>query len=701
MTRFALAVHCHQPVGNFPWVFEEAYETAYRPFLETLERHPRIRLGLHYSGSLLDWFKSQHPEFLGRVKRLVRREQVELLGGGYFEPILTMIPERDALGQIQRMDQTLRRWGLNGKEGQRASGQGIWLPERVWEPHLPSLLNRAGPPAGQAGIRYTIVDDHHFAQAGIPEENRFGYYLTEDRGASLALFPSSKRLRYLVPFKPVEEVLETLRELRSESPRVVVLADDGEKFGLWPGTHSWVYQEGWLEAFFQRLEENEAWLKLMTFRDVLNLLPPLGRIYVPCSSYEEMDSWSGGFFRNFLVRYPEANTMHKKMLWISDRLERAGSRGKASGARAQAVEEARWHLYRAQSNDAYWHGVFGGLYLRHLRRGVYQNLLKAEQALDRLENKGRRWASYEAADLSGDGVRGLLLRSRSLTVALDPDRGGQSVELSDKETGINLLDTLTRRPEPYHQKIRLAEGVTSSLASVQKCPAASGTASGAKGRAPLSIHDERGPQVDELADALVYDAYRRAGWIDHGMPLDASVQALAQGEVKEMGDFLEGPYQWQMKRTALGLQAVLSRVGKIRCDGTLCPLKITKTIGIAAELRLLKGAYQLINRSTHRLAFLFGSELNLNLKDAHVNRMGEAQGVKRFSVTDPAFRLEVSWKFDREARLWYFPIETVSDSERGMERTYQGVSLTFLWPITLSPGGSWKVHWEMAIDGTS
>ena len=46
----ALAIHNHQPVGNFGWVFAEVYDQAYLPMLEALERHPGVRLSLHYTG---------------------------------------------------------------------------------------------------------------------------------------------------------------------------------------------------------------------------------------------------------------------------------------------------------------------------------------------------------------------------------------------------------------------------------------------------------------------------------------------------------------------------------------------------------------------------------------------------------------------------------------------------------------------------
>jgi len=91
----ALAIHNHQPVGNFGWVFAEVYDRAYLPMLEALERHPGVRLSLHYTGPLLEWLGAERPEFLARLGALVARGQVELLGGGLYEPVLASLPERD------------------------------------------------------------------------------------------------------------------------------------------------------------------------------------------------------------------------------------------------------------------------------------------------------------------------------------------------------------------------------------------------------------------------------------------------------------------------------------------------------------------------------------------------------------------------------------------------------------------------------
>src|SRR5688500_11444838 len=248
MTRrisLALTLHNHQPIGNFGWVLAEVFEHAYRPMVQALERHPGIRMGLHYSGPLLEWLRAEQPAFIDRVRALVDREQVEILGGGLYEPVLISLPERDRIGQLTRMADT-----VEATFGRRPTG--AWLAERVWEPNVPTSLVAAG-------YGWTILDDSHFRAAGVSEDAMWGPYVTDDQGQLISVFATEQALRSLIPFHEVDEVIEYLREHATEAgDRVGTMGDDGEKFGGWPTTveHSWG-KGRWVERFFSALEENE------------------------------------------------------------------------------------------------------------------------------------------------------------------------------------------------------------------------------------------------------------------------------------------------------------------------------------------------------------------------------------------------------------------------------------------------------------
>ncbi len=653
-----MAVHCHQPVGNFHSVIEDAYAKAYEPFVQALERHPSVRLALHYSGPLLEWLAANRPEFVARVRNLARRGQIELLASGYGEPILPLLPEADRQGQIALMRATLRKqFGSNA--------EGLWLTERVWEPDLPSTLSRAG-------IRYTMLDVNQFlpVKPWLPSGasldmdgfwDAFGSYITEAGGGSVRIFPSSKRLRYWLPFQPADRTLEFLRGLRRDEPVAITFADDGEKFGLWPNTYRWVHEEGWLESFFGMLEREQGWLATGTFGDYAARTEPLGRVYLPCGSYDEMLEWSGGFFRNFFVKYPEANAMQQKMLEISGQLRAIREAGLASPA---LLRRASRELYLGQCNCAYWHGVFGGLYLAHLRRAVYRHLIAAEALLHRA---AKRRASVSAADADGDGRMEARLATPAMSLTVDPAEGGAVTDWSLFALRVNLLDTLSRRPEPYH-------------AVLQRPREAAAPAS----QAPSSIHDAVGLKDARLETTLIYDDHRRTFFLDYGLRRMPTLDELAGSRWEEERLWSPGRYAWQPPR----------RAGRpeVRMTQELATGRIRKTVRAAVRGPSLECVCRLEGIAPPVL----GLEFNLGLRDARwLDGPGQQLRVSRFEVSEPALGVTLRAEFHPPATVAHYPIETISESEAGLERTYQGLCVMCFW--TPGEAASWtgRVRWSV------
>lgn len=643
-----LAIHCHQPIGNFGAVFSKAYEMAYLPFIEVLDRHPRIKISLHYSGSLLDWLKQNQPEFLNRIRNLVKRGQVEILAGGYYEPILSLIPESDAIEQIKMLKEEILDkfcW----------EADGLWLTERIWEPKLPKLLN-------SAGIGWTIVDDSHFKSAGMNPEELSGYYLTEEEGMTLKIFGASEKLRYCLPFKLPQVSIDYLKNLyQDRKVKCVCFADDGEKFGLWPGTNKWVYEEKWLENFLVAIEKNSSWLRTQGFKQYLDQNPPTGRVYLNCASYREMMEWSGGFFRNFLLKYPEANWMHKRMLYVSKKNKNS------------QLTEARRHLYMGQNNDAYWHGVFGGLYLNHLRSSVYFHLIEAEKLLQGLK---AGFNNLEELDLDCDGQREIILSNDLFSCIFAPHRGGTLRELDFKPKSTNLINTIMRRPETYHQKIK-QKTVNPHVKNSQ----------------PQSIHDLEKIKQEGLENFLFYDAYPRACCLDHFLPSDTTLGQFIRCEYIELGDFIQGEYKvktFRKGKNKIGLN--LTRIGKV----TNQELALFKKIDI--ESNELSLNYVIENKSASVLTTRFGIEFNLSVYDNLISSKSGEMEALAFRLNDIWNGLSIEFNIDKPVWIWHFPVETVSDSESGVEKTYQELCLFFSWQLNLDVRKDWSINLSLKID---
>jgi hypothetical protein len=723
-----LHLHNHQPVGNFPWVFQQVYEEAYLPMIEALERHPEIRLSLHYSGSLLDWLAEVQPAFLQRIHRLVQREQVEIVGGGYYEPILPAIPDSDKIAQICRLSEHLERtFGVKP--------DGLWLAERVWEPTLPGLLH-------QAGVEWTILDDNHLKNVGLNDDDLYGYYTTEDQSSVLKVYATKKALCHTIPFHPPQDIIELLRRLATpDGSRIVIMGNDGEKFGSWSETyaHCWNTngRAGWVEEFFTLLEQNSAWLHTIPLGEYARTYPALGRIYIPTSSYIEMTEWAlpakesylfgkllrtlreekrqdvlqfmhGGFWRNFLARYDEANNQHKKMLRVHTHVYDAG-----------ATEESGFtHLLKAQANDAYWHGLFGGIYMSSIRSAVYHHLIKAENAADAILHGGVSWQHYEFTDFERDTQQKLLIESDQQNLYLDPQHGGSLFEWDMRRSAHNMLCVMTRREEGYHQTLREFERKRRRQASLafhqEQLPGQESQEqlSGQESGEPASPHIMVRTKEHNLDRYLIVDRYRRASLIDHFLPFGLPLENFSQMRYEDQGNFATRPYQSEVQQNEEGIHVTFWRDGMVQRPGALSPIpiRLTKTLWVPLAEEKLVIFYTIENKSAARLQTQFATEWNFNMLGgghnpqayycingqenamAYFDSTAEYMGVSKFHIGNTYLQQDMGFQMSQKATLWRFSIETVTGSEAGFERTHQGSCATLIWPLLLQTGESWSVE---------
>ncbi|MEX0677040.1 MAG: alpha-amylase/4-alpha-glucanotransferase domain-containing protein [Pirellulales bacterium] len=699
--RLIFVLHDHQPVGNFDHVFEQAYEDSYRRFLDVFERYETLKIGLHTSGPLLEWLEEKHPDYLDRVARLVNAGRIEIIGGAFYEPILSMIPRHDRIGQIESFSRLLeRRFG--------APVRGMWIPERVWEQNMTSDLVAAG-------IQYTMLDDFHFKNAGLSDDQLHGYYLTEDEGNVLAVFPDSEPLRYMIPFRMPQETIDYLGRVAARHPgAVAVFGDDGEKFGAWPETKKHCYDDGWLAKFFDLLAANGEWIKSVTPAEVLDATAPVDKVYLPEGSYREMTEWvlpaeqlaeyaavrrelehdprwpriarfvRGGFWRNFRVKYPEANEMYARMMMVSRRLQAALE----AGATRDLVEQARTALYRGQCNCAYWHGAFGGVYLPHLRNAVYRQLITADNLLCAALHKPDAWVELTSDDYTFDGRQEVQLAGDRLVALAAPARGGMLYELDVRRIAHNLLATLTRRPEAYHRKVLAGADARNDIAGVMD----------------RVIFKQEG-----LDSRIQYDAYPRKSLIDHFYDRETTLAAVAGGEAPERGDFHLRPYEARLRRNPQRMQLQLS------CQGNAgdVPIKITKSLTLAAGSSALEIAY-LVEGLPKDRPLLFAVEFNFAGLPAGADdryfyghersRLGQLGSrldladAAELGLVDEWLGVDVNLGFSRPTGLWTFPIESVSQSEAGFELVHQSVAVLPHWLAEADENGRWSVAIHLAID---
>ena len=475
-----------------------------------------------------------------------------------------------------------------------------------------------------------------------------------------------------------------------------------------------MYERGWLRQFFDALVENQEWLATTTLADAIRSTEPRGKIYLPDCSYREMTEWSlpvpqqevydtltrslhddqrweslqrfikGGFWRNFKVKYSEANEMYSRMMDVSRRLLEAMEKS----APFEVVDAARDHLYRGQCNCPYWHGAFGGIYLPHLRNAVFNHLIEADNLLSAHEHGDSAWVEATTDDYDFDASQEVRMASDQFVAWLSPARGGRLYELDVRSIGHNLQASMQRRPEAYHRKV---------LAGPSQ-----------DGDSVASIHDRVVFKQEGLDQMLQYDPFPRKSLMDHFYDEEANVHAVSRGEAMERGDFVDLPFEAKLRTASDRVQLQMTRQG----NAWGVPLTLTKAVTIAAGSDQIEIAYLIENLPQDR-NFHFGIEFNFAgmpsgaddrfFADSTGNRLGQLgevidlKNTGGISLTDQWLGLQVQLTSDRPSGWWAFPIQSVSQSEGGFELVHQSVCVQPHWVVRGDEQGRWALKMQLAI----
>ncbi|MCK5466115.1 DUF1926 domain-containing protein [Candidatus Parcubacteria bacterium] len=664
---FLFGIHNHQPVGNDPFVFNKVFEDCYRPFLDILKEFPEIKCNIHISGPLYDWILANHYEYIKTLRKMSKKGQIEIAGGAYYEPILPIISDKDKLAQIRLMNDFIKK--EFGK-----TPAGMWLAERIWEPQLASIIHKTG-------LKYTFLDDVHFRNAGICDKELTGYYTTENDAKSIAVFPINKTLRFKIPFSKAEESVALIKSFSQKEDVLVTLFDDGEKFGSWPWTYDWIYNKGWLKKFFSLLLKNHKTIETITASEALKKFKPKGLIYLPTSSYPEMDEWTmapqeflyykelkdrlkkypdykklrnylrAGFFRNFFVKYPRANYMHKKMLYLSENIHKVGT-GHCPVPTTTKNKAIFENLYKAQCNCGYWHGLFGGFYLGHIRGAIYENLIKAEKELDRKYNGNS--LIVQKADFDFDGLPEVIVKNKHIISSFS-QRGGTLLELSYKEKNFNLLNTITRQEESYHNKIKYNDKKKKKNKRIKK-------------------------------EELIYDKYERVSLVDHLLDKKITLNNFnKQQKFKTLSHDIYESVETGQCPVSTGKSQEKSIALNYQYDSK--GLEFTKKIilGTNAEIKV---KYD-FKKDDLLKKYNFGTEFNIFFQsprfvtfytekgEATLKRKRMFKKIKYLKIADRFKNIYLQFDFS-EADVFIIPIYSIANSQDGPEKVFQEASILFI-----------------------
>lgn len=692
-----LGNHNHQPVGNFDFVIENTYKNAYKPFLDTLIKYKDIKFNFHYTGSLLLWIEKNHPEHIEDIKKLVKENRIEMQGGAFYEPILASISDKDKITQLKKLNEYIKKtFGI--------MPNGAWIAERVWEPTLVK-------PLSMSQLNYIMLDDSQFLTSGIKRNDMFGYFTTDEEYHRLNIFPISQELRYLIPFREVTKTIEYLKSIATEEgDRVVVLHDDGEKYGDWPGTYKWVYEDKWLDNFLKALSEEKDTIKTTTYSEYMKKYRPLSRVYIPTGSYEEMLTWvlpgelqekfhstleemkkenkeivvdfmRGGFWRNYFRKYSESNRMHKRMLFTSKLLEEMNEVKKNTKEAKSLKEKSLDLLLQGQCNCPYWHGTFGGLYLNNLRHATYANLINSSKISEKYIY-GNDYFVKKTLDFDLDGIDERYISDEKESFIFHT-LGASLIEWDlKKETPINLIDTLKRREEAYHiSAMKNKESKNDSSDHV-------------------SIH-EMAKKIDENAEKyLVFDKNEKVFGIDHFLEKIPSAIDFSLLKYEDISSDFYNSYYNITKESINENKASITfeKEGFIRTQKVKINKKyeVYKNGGFSIEV-------QIENKSDEEMSFVYAMENNItllagkendryymadkNLKQISktLSEEGEYKG-HFFAMRDLGYiKIDVIFEALKETVFLYMPNYTISDAVDKLEMNYQNSTIVSCINMNIKP----------------
>ncbi len=659
-TTLLFGIHMHQPVDNFRWVIEHAVNVCYAPFFEVMSRYPEFRFSVHCSGWLMEQIKEFHPKLYKQIQTLADSGAIEFLSAGYYEPILSVIPSDDRVAQLSMLNSSI-------KKEFNQTPNGLWLTERVWESSLIPDLNHAG-------IKYTLMDDYHFQCAGFDEDILDGYYMSEEGGTKLGLFPISKKLRYAIPFLEVDSAIDMIKSYSREENSAAIIFDDAEKFGMWPGTNEWVYKKGWLEKFVLAVLSDKL-IKTQHYGDYFNQQTTRGIAYLPNVSYYEMGEWSlraddgvkletfkremgkkryeeggvkflkGGIWKNFFVKYEESNRIHKRMIELS----------KVRSSLKSADFDTS--LYKLQTNDVLWHGVFGGLYLPNLRDNAYKYLIECENV---------RYAKSDLLILSDqnelDGYDKVKMVTPELILRFDSANGAQLVEFDSRKDCFNWQNTLTRRKEAYHQWI--VDKQPSEEVAVEE-------------NGIDTIHNAAQEIDDEFRDSIIYDWYLKNSFIDHISDDSFSCTNFIHSNFHEYGDFANQPFKVLYHKDGV----TFSRDGglyfpkkeKSRLEKSYYP----KSDGFDFEIKFSTEAEGKFNYVLEH-NFHFANYEAIKINGTPMVEQGHLIETKSLEIYDDYLKKTIVIELEHLCDIYYFPLKTLSQSDQGFDLSIQSVSFAMI-----------------------
>ena len=212
-------LHFYQPAEQQPDVLESIVVQSYRPLIEGLKKHKRVRLTVNINGTLLELLDTYgYKDIIDDLRILGEEERIEFTSSVKYHALVPFLNEDEIVRQI-KMDNETNTFFLGGSY----KPQGFFPPEMAYSEELPAVIS-------SLGFKWIILDE-------IAYDGYVGHVdykkIYKVAGSNMLVFFRERRLSNLIMSAVVrsrESLLEAMKD-DMRSGRYVLTAMDGETFG--------------------------------------------------------------------------------------------------------------------------------------------------------------------------------------------------------------------------------------------------------------------------------------------------------------------------------------------------------------------------------------------------------------------------------------------------------------------------------------
>ncbi|NLM00856.1 MAG: DUF1926 domain-containing protein [Treponema sp.] len=344
--------------------FENIYSFSFKKMASFLYSHPNFQFSFYFSGVFFEWLDKNHAEFFSLLTELTTRKQIEILGGGFYEPFFPLIQPVDRIGQIEKLTTEIRK--ATGKKT-----RGLKLIHSVWDSTIISSLKTCG-------IEYVLIDNSLIAQSVNINNIHNAYipFIVEDLGKTMTIFSEYKDKITESKMTP-SEFVKKIQPLSKKSNNSVLC------ISFTPENIAQLIENKWFEELFDFCQTID-WLEFSTPQTYLKNMNLRIKANITPNASSEIMQWAGNAYvanpksakteniRSFFYTYPESYLLYSRMMYtcmLNDQCRGDKPRKKF----------AREMIWEAQQNYPYIFDGKGGVSTKSARDKAYKALINAEK----------------------------------------------------------------------------------------------------------------------------------------------------------------------------------------------------------------------------------------------------------------------------------------------------------------------------------